>query len=185
MALAIGGCAPLTIGMAPAPQQSPSDPDEESLSALNARQPTAASPEQLAWAIRAARAWLGPEVEPAPAGMRRYQADMRLRVSDRPSLVTFRKAAYIDIGTVEPGPDGWQAEIGWRASTLAPLFPVFAGTLRVRRGELVVSGWYAPPGGGLGRAVDRAILHIAASGTGRWLLGELDRAARRGAGSDG
>jgi hypothetical protein len=48
----------------------------------------------------------------------------------------------------------------------------------VARGEeLSISGWYAPPGGVVGRAADRALLHIAAEGTARWLLGELDRAA--------
>jgi hypothetical protein len=155
-------------------------PIEEGFSHLAARHPTQTSRDRLAWAIRAARAWLGPEVEPAPNGMRRYQADMRLRVSDHPSIVTFRKAAFVDIGELKQLHDGWEAEIAWRASTLAPLFPVFAGTLTARPGELTVSGWYAPPGGGIGRAVDRAVLHVAATRTGRWLLEELDAAARGG-----
>jgi hypothetical protein len=137
---------------------------------------------RLAWAIRAARAWLGPEVEPAPAGMRRHQADLRLRVSDHPSLVTFGKAAFVDIGPVRHLADGWEVEIGWRASTLAPLFPVFSGTIVHRAGELEVSGWYAPPGGAVGRIADRALLHIAADGTGRWLLATLDEAAAKGGG---
>ena len=34
----------------------------------------------------------------APPGMHRHEADLRLRVSDRPSLVTFGKAAYVDLG---------------------------------------------------------------------------------------
>jgi hypothetical protein len=89
-------------------------------------------PDRLAWAIRAARAWLGHEVEPAPDGMHRHQADLRLRVSEHPSLVTFRKAAYVDIGPVKPLNDGWEVEISWRASTLAPLFPVFSGTIVAR-----------------------------------------------------
>jgi hypothetical protein len=114
--------------------------------------------------------------------MQRYEADLRLRVSDRPSLVTFRKAAYIDLGAIEPLDDGWQADVSWRASSLAPLFPVFSGTLVARAGELSVSGWYAPPGGALGRVADRALLHIAAEGTARWLLAELDAAAARAGG---
>jgi hypothetical protein len=109
--------------------------------------------------------------------MRRHQADLRLRVSERPSLTTFRKAAYVDLGPVLPIGDGWQVEVSWRAATMAPLFPVFSGTIVARAGELTVSGWYAPPGGAVGRVADRALLHIAAEGTARWLLGELDRAA--------
>ena len=135
---------------------------------------------RLAWAVRAARTWLGPEVATAPRGLRRHQADLRLRVSDHPSLVTFRKAAYVDIGPIQPLHDGWEVEVGWRASTLAPLFPVFSGTIALRLGELTLSGWYAPPGGTVGRLADHALLHLAAEGTARWLLAELDDAARRG-----
>ena len=139
-------------------------------------------PARLAWAIRAARAWLGPEVEPAPEGMHRHQADLRLRVSEQPSLVTFGKAAYVDIGPVQWLDDGWEVEVSWRASTLAPLFPVFSGTIVVLRDEMTISGWYAPPGGSAGRIVDKALFHLAADGTARWLLGELDNAAATGAG---
>jgi hypothetical protein len=153
---------------------------DELLSRLIVRRRALSDPGRLAWAIRAARAWLGPEVESAPPGMHRHQADLRLRVSDHPRLVTFGKAAYVDIGRVQPLDDGWEVEIGWRASTLAPLFPVFSGTIVARGEELTLSGWYAPPGGAVGRAADRALLHIAAEGTARWLLGELDNAAATG-----
>jgi hypothetical protein len=68
-------------------------------------------------------------------------------------------------------------EIGWRASRAAPLFPVFSGWLSIRPGELHLEGVYAPPGGVLGRVADRMLLHVAANGTARWLLGEIDRAA--------
>ena len=158
-------------------------PDEARLSRLVVRRHALSEPARLAWAIRAARAWLGPEVDPAPSGMRRHQADLRLRVSDHPSLVTFGKAAYVDIGPVHVlEADDWEVEIGWRASTLVPLFPVFSGTIAARDGELTLSGWYAPPGGTVGRVADRALLHIAAEGTARWLLGQLDDAAAQGAG---
>jgi hypothetical protein len=101
-------------------------------------------------------------------------------VSDHPSVVTFGKAAYVDIGPVQELETGWQAEVGWRASSLAPLFPVFSGTMVAREGDLTLSGWYAPPGGTVGRVADRAVLHIAAEGTARWLLGALDEAAASG-----
>ena len=155
---------------------------EEQLSSLVVRRRAESDPVRLAWAIRAARAWLGPEIDSPAAGMHRHQADLRLRVSERPSLVTFGKAAFVDLGAVQPNDDGWQVEVSWRASTLAPLFPVFSGTIVARGDELTLSGWYAPPGGPVGRVADRALLHIAAEGTARWLLSELERAARRGAG---
>jgi hypothetical protein len=152
------------------------EPDPQLTRLVVRRRPRSGSA-RLAWAVRAARAWLGPEVRPAPAGMRRYQADLRLRVGDRPSLVTFHKAAYIDFGPIHVADGSWQAEISWRASTLAPLFPVFSGSLSAQDGDITVSGWYSPPGGTVGRLADRALLHLAAEGTARWLLGELDRAA--------
>ncbi len=59
-----------------------SPPDEERLSRLVerlsrlvVRRHALSEPARLAWAVRAARAWLGPEVEPAPAGMHRHAAD--------------------------------------------------------------------------------------------------------------
>ena len=157
-----------------------STPADERLTRLVVRRRALSDPDRLAWAIRAARAWLGPEIEPAPLGMHRHQADLRLRVSDQPRLVTFGKAAYVDIGPVQPLDEGWEVEIAWRACTVAPLFPVFSGAIVARGEELTLSGWYAPPGGVVGRVADRALLHIAAEGTARWLLAELDNAAATG-----
>jgi hypothetical protein len=149
----------------------------DALSHLVVRRLTASPPERSAQAISEARGWLGPQVAGGPADMGRHQVDLRLRVSELPSLTTFRKAAYVDLGPVQSIGDGWQVEVSWRAATLAPLFPVFSGMIVARADELTVSGWYAPPGGAVGRVADRALLHIAAEGTARWLLGELDRAA--------
>jgi hypothetical protein len=154
---------------------------DEHLSHIVVQRRALSDPGHLAWAIHAARAWLGPEVEAASEGMRRYQADLRLRVSDNPSLVTFRKAALVDIGAVRPKRHGWEVEISWRASTMAPLFPVFSGTIVAEHQQLTISGWYSPPGGAIGRVADRVLLHIAAEGTSRWLLREIDEAAAQGA----
>ena len=144
------------------------------------RRQTLSTTARLAWAIRAARSWLGPEREAVASGMHRYEADLRLRTSEQTSLVTFRKAAYVDVGRLRALDGGWEVEVSWRASSLAPLFPVFAGTIVIRSGELTLSGSYAPPGGVIGRAADRALLHIAAEGTARWLLARLDEAAALG-----
>jgi hypothetical protein len=55
--------------------------------------------------------------------------------------------------------------IEWRAATHAPLFPVFAGYLRLTARHLELDGQYLPPGGTVGYVVDRLLLHVAASGT--------------------
>ena len=120
--------------------------DEEQVSHIIVRRRALSEPARLAWAVRAARRLAGREVEPPPAGMHRYQADLRLRVSDHPSLVTFRKAAYVDIGPVKSLGDGGEVELSWRASTLAPLFPVFSGTIVAPAGELTISGAVRPAG---------------------------------------
>ena len=113
----------------------------------------------------------------AATGLRRYAVDLRLRVGrEGPGLTTFSKAAYVDLGPTRRTAAGWEAEIGWQASTAAPLFPVFSGWLIISDDNLRIDGVYAPPGGVVGRVADRMLLHIAANGTARWLLGEIDRA---------
>jgi len=111
-------------------------------------------------------------------GSRRFAVDLRLRVGgDAAGLTTFRKAAYVDLGPARPVHGGYIALISWRAATAAPLFPVFSGEIRIGPNALTLSGLYAPPGGAVGLLADRALLHVAANGTARWLLRELDRAA--------
>jgi hypothetical protein len=121
----------------------------------------------------------GWDERPAVPGYRRYAVDLRLRLGgDAAGLTTFRKAAYVDIGPVRPADDdGDVAEVSWRAATAAPLFPVFSGELHVGAEALTISGLYAPPGGVAGVLADRALLHVAANGTARWLLREIDRVA--------
>jgi hypothetical protein len=138
--------------------------------------------------------WLGEAVDRPAAGgdvpseVRRFQADLGLPASSGSSRLVFRKAAYVDLGRVERVPGGWRMSIGWRAASLAPLFPVFGGQLTRTPGTLVLEGEYAPPGGELGAAVDRALLNIAARKTAVWVLGliagALDSAASRSASLD-
>jgi hypothetical protein len=124
-------------------------------------------------------AWLGQALDgaDAPPGMHRYLTDLGLQIGDR-SGGLFRKAAFIDLGPMRRVGRGTELEIGWQAATLAPLFPVFAGQLAIADGELRLEGWYAPPGGLLGRVADRVLLNLAARATGRWLLASLADAAR-------
>lgn len=107
--------------------------------------------------------------------LRRFAVDLRFRVGpgDR-SFLTFRKAALLDLGSPQRGTGGWAAEIGWRASGAAPLFPVFSGQLKIGPIQLMIEGLYAPPGGSLGRLADRVLLHTAAQATARWLLEQVN-----------
>ena len=116
--------------------------------------------------------WLG---EPAPVQaptVRRFLCDLELHAggSERALL---RKSAIVGFG--EPtGADGvWVVPIEWRAASLAPLFPVFAGRLRIHADGIELDGSYAPPSGRLGYLLDVALLGVAARGTGRWFLGKL------------
>jgi len=120
-------------------------------------------------------AWLGDRAVDGTAperedGRRRFQVDLGLAGRTDGTRPMFRKAAFVELGRPAPTPDGWQMAIGWRAASLAPLFPVFAGHLTCQGGSLVLEGEYAPPGGDLGVAVDRALLNIAARRTAVWLL---------------
>jgi hypothetical protein len=127
--------------------------------------------------------WLGTAVDSPRPGTRRYLTDLSLPVREHRPAISFSKAAYVDLGPVRQMPDGWEVEIGWRSSSLAPLFPVFAGRLIVTATEVTLDGYYAPPGGELGAVLDRSFLNIAARGTARWFLARVcaalacDRAA--------
>ena len=123
--------------------------------------------------------WLGDaQARGDVAGFRRYAVDLRLAAGgDGRALTTFRKAALLDLGPLWRTATGYELEIGWRAATAAPLFPVFSGRLHIGGMDLRIEGIYAPPGGVVGRIADRVLLHTAANATARWLLGELDRAA--------
>jgi hypothetical protein len=116
--------------------------------------------------------WLGEPVE-APAGgeEERHLLDLELRVSEATPRLTFRKAAYVDVGPARAGHTGpIEVPISWRAAGMAPLFPVFSGTLTWANDELSLAGYYAPPGGGIGILADRLLLNVAARGTARLLL---------------
>ena len=149
--------------------------DASGLVPLAASGPLRGDPDRLAVAIAdGTLPMLDSEVHGAEAGLRRYAVDLRLHVGAAAAgLTTFRKAAFLDVGRPVRVGDGWEVELGWRASTAAPLFPVFFGLLHIERGALRVEGLYAPPGGIIGRVADRMLLHVAANGTARWLLGEL------------
>lgn len=153
----------------------------EAMTHLVVVQPTDLQPDVVCRALDdPALDWLASPFEEgdAPSGMRRLQTDLGLHIRDQAGGL-FRKAAYVDLGTPRRVGAGYELEIGWRAATLAPLFPVFAGRLAIAEGELRVEGWYAPPGGFMGRLADKVLLQMAARSTARWLLAALADAVRR------
>ena len=114
--------------------------------------------------------WLGAPVQSTRPGSRRFLTDLSLPIREHAPSLTFKKAAFVDLGDVRETPGGCEIEIGWQSSSLAPLFPVFAGRLTLTPTDLRLEGFYAPPGGEIGAALDRAFLNIAARGTARWFL---------------
>ena len=143
-------------------------------------QPVSLDPAKAAASLTAqAEEWLGSPVDSVNPPSRRYLTDLTLPVRDRAPNLTFKKAAYVDLGPVRDTADGCQMEIGWQSSSLAPLFPVFAGHLTITSTELRLDGFYAPPGGDFGAVLDRAFLNIAARGTARWFLGRAAEALKR------
>ena len=120
----------------------------------------------------AASTWLGEETSVAPPGLRSYLCDLELQAGGRgPTL--FRKAAVVSLADPVRTPDGWVAELEWRAASLSALFPVFAGQLTFDAEGIRLDGRYAPPGGRLGYVLDVALLGAAARQTGRWFMRRL------------
>lgn len=131
----------------------------------------------LLWAALEDPRWLGdivasPEERP---DLVRVETDLAFALSDDPRTLTFRKAAFVDLAVTTDAGGTKRGEIAWRASTLAPLFPVFAGTITVRDATIHLRGVYAPPGGGVGLLVDRGFLHHFARRTGAWFLDRLNQ----------
>jgi hypothetical protein len=125
-------------------------------------------------------AWLGEVVETEGIGDReRHLVDLELRVNEQAPRIAFRKAAYVDVGPARaPSTQPIEVGISWRAAGLAPLFPVFSGTLTWADGELGLDGYYAPPGGELGVIADHLLLNVAARGTARVLLERIAEVMR-------
>ena len=115
-------------------------------------------------------AWLGTPVPAGRPGFQRFLTDLSLPIRGRTPSLVFKKAAFVDLGEVRETPGRFEMEIGWQSSSLAPLFPVFSGHLVLTPTEMRLEGFYAPPGGEIGAALDRAFLGIAARGTARWFL---------------
>ena len=119
--------------------------------------------------------WLGDRAPSERANVRRFYCDLELHASGVERAI-FRKSALVGFGEPKHDDAGWLVPIEWHAATLAPLFPVFAGHLRVRADRIELDGSYAPPGGKVGNALDAALLGIAARATARWFVHKLGAA---------
>jgi hypothetical protein len=103
---------------------------------------------------------------------RRFICDLELGTGAG-SRTLFRKSAIVSFGEPRSLPTGWLVPVEWQAATLVPLFPVFAGYVEVGEDALSIHGRYAPPGGTIGRALDAAVLNMAARATASWFLRRL------------
>lgn len=122
-------------------------------------------------------AWLGPRVDgPADrSDLRRFGVDLELPILDGSAAGPIRKAALLDFGIPRAVVGGVLVDVGWRSASLAPLFPVFAGQLRVTATSLALVGAYVPPFGRLGLLMDAGVLHLAARRTAQAFLARLAR----------
>jgi hypothetical protein len=119
--------------------------------------------------------WLGPRVDEPDRieGLRRVVADLELPILDGSGTGPIRKSALIDVGIPQVLPDLVLVDVGWQSASIAPLFPVFAGQLRITTRSLVIDGRYVPPFGRLGLAIDAGILHFVARRTAQAFLARL------------
>jgi hypothetical protein len=123
--------------------------------------------EDLDW-LRSDRS--GRAVGPA---LRRVSSYLDLPIMDGSATGPIRKAAIIEIGPPRVASDAILAEVSWRSATFAPLFPVFAGRLRVAEIGLFLDGRYVPPFGQLGLVIDENLLRFVARRTAQAFLARL------------
>jgi hypothetical protein len=116
--------------------------------------------------------WLGELTSEPGSQLRSYLCDLELHAG-KSERVLFRKAAIVSFGQPARDGDGWVLDVEWRAATLTPLFPVFAGQLHIEPARIVLDGRYAPPGGSIGYLLDTTLLGAAARQTGHWFLRKL------------
>ena len=147
------------------------DPDVGDAVRLNVTLPTVVSLDAARDALRDVT-WLGRPVD-APGGhaeIRRIATDLELPIRDGSAPGPVRKAALIDLEQPRITDGEITVAVSWRSATLAPLFPVFAGELRVSATGLSLHGGYMPPFGRLGLVIDAALLHFVARRTAQAFL---------------
>jgi hypothetical protein len=119
--------------------------------------------------------WLGPLVnDPVEHEVvRRVRTVLELPIFDGSAPGPIRKTALVDIGIPGVLLDPLVVQIGWQSDSLSPLFPVFAGRLRITTTTIWLDGAYSPPFGRLGLLIDRHLLHAVALRTAQAFLARL------------
>lgn len=119
--------------------------------------------------------WLGRVVDAPEESQdaRRIATNLELPIRDGSASGPVRKAAFIDLGRAAVVENGIHLAVAWRSATLAPLFPVFAGELRVSAAGLTLDGSYTPPFGPVGLVIDAVLLNLIARRTGHAFLTRL------------
>jgi hypothetical protein len=119
--------------------------------------------------------WLG-SVQASPADhddWRRVSTILALPIADGSAPGPVRKGALVDLGPAEIWEQAIEMEVSWQSDSMAPLFPVFAGRLRIDPTGLFLEGRYAPPFGRLGLLIDAGILRFIARRTAQAFLTRL------------
>lgn len=124
----------------------------------------------------------------AGAGSLDQQAHAAVEAADRflaiigplGSAPGLSKAVVVTVGQPHEQGDGLAVPIVWTATGPRALFPSLEGDLELapagpQRTQLTLLGTYTPPGGELGRLLDRYVLHRVAEATIRSFLTELAR----------
>lgn len=131
----------------------------------------------------------GPEslLGAAFVGARSYGESLRAKVGPAGWPPAFAKAVEVGCGSLRHHGDGTLIPVTWQASGGPSLFPRLDADLEVaplgpQQTQLVLRARYEPPGGALGRGLDRMLLHRVAESTVRAFLsaicGALERAVK-------
>lgn len=119
--------------------------------------------------------WLG-SVLASPADhedWRRVSTILILPIADGSAPGPVRKGALVDLGPPVVSEQAIELEVSWQSDSMAPLFPVFGGRLRIDPTGLFLEGRYAPPFGRLGLLIDAGILRFIARRTAQAFLTRL------------
>lgn len=106
---------------------------------------------------------------------------IRARVGPAGWPSAFSKTVDIHFGPSRSLRDSLIVPISWQARSGPSLFPRLEGDLELapfgpEQAELVLRARYEPPGGALGRRIDRVLLHRVAESTLRAFLGSIGAA---------
>lgn len=116
----------------------------------------------------------------AAAAAHRQERQLLAAVGFEVAHVRVEKRVRIEVISLERSATKVMLLIRWEAFHGAKLFPVFEGSLELapagdNASRIALGGEYQPPGGAVGRAGDRSLLHRVAAATAKDFV---DRVAR-------